>query len=47
MCSEARTVRRGGAVRSENGGMSSDEAGENPARRMSKVSCSNVRRLQG
>ena len=34
----SRTVRSGGAVASENAGMSNDKAGENPARRKPKVS---------
>ena len=33
-----RTVRSAGACASENAGMSNDNAGENPARRMSKGS---------
>ena len=40
------TVRSAGLSRSENVGISSDMAGENPARRKSKVSLSNVRRLR-
>ena len=35
---EAGSVRTGGALRSENAGISSKKAGENPARRKSKVS---------
>ena|GEM_PF-6189017 len=37
-CFEAFAVRRGGVARSENAGMSSDNLGENPNRRKSKVS---------
>jgi hypothetical protein len=40
------TVRSAGLSRSENVGISSDMAGEIPARRKSKVSLSNVRRLR-
>ena len=40
------TERSAGLSRSENVGISSDMAGENPARRKSKVSLSNVRRLR-
>ena len=35
---EASTVRSGGALRSENAGMSSDNPGENPGHRKPKVS---------
>ena len=34
----SRTVRSGGACRSENAGMSNDKTGENPVRRKPKVS---------
>ena len=40
------TERRPGLSRSENVGISSDMTGENPVRRKSKVSLSNVRRLR-
>jgi hypothetical protein len=40
------TVRSAGLSRSENVGISSDMRGENPLRRKSKVSLSNVRRLR-
>ena len=40
------TGRSAGALISENAGMSSDKEGENPSRRKSKVSLSNVRRLR-
>ena len=40
------TVRSAGLSRSENVGISSDMTGENPVRRKSKVSLSNVRRLR-
>jgi hypothetical protein len=38
----SRTVRSGGAVSSENAGMSNHKAGENPAHRKSKVSWATV-----
>ena len=38
----SRTVRSGGALSSENVGMSNHKAGENPARRKSKVSWATV-----
>ncbi len=37
-CVEAGAVRPGGALRSENAGMSSDNPGENPGHRKPKVS---------
>ena len=40
------TERNTGLSRSENVGISSDMRGENPLRRKSKVSLSNVRRLR-
>ena len=40
------TVRSAGLSRSENVGISSDMRGENPLRRKSKVSLSNVRQLR-
>ena len=40
------TERNTGPSRSENVGISSDMIGENPIRRKSKVSLSNVRRLR-
>jgi hypothetical protein len=40
------TERSAGALRSEDAGISSEKAGENPARRKPKVSLSNVRRLR-
>jgi hypothetical protein len=38
----SRTVRSGGALSSENAGMSNHKAGENPAHRKSKVSWATV-----
>ena len=40
------TERSAGRNGSEDAGISSEKAGENPARRKSKVSLSNVRRLR-
>ncbi len=39
-------MRSTGAMESENVGISSDNSGENPGRRKSKVSLSNVRQLR-